>query len=62
MMFTNPVLIVLGIMGLVVVNDPAHGGFWNNRAVNLFLGIGVVSLVSWTLWHAKLLWEYRRTK
>ena len=55
MMFTNPILIILAIMGLIVANDPSHGGFKQNLGANLFFGIGVAVLTAATLYFGKLL-------
>ncbi len=62
MMFINPILTLLGIMGLVVVNDPSNGGFNKNWGANLVLGIGVASLVAGTLYFGKMLRDYYRSR
>jgi hypothetical protein len=59
-MVTNPILIILGITGLVVVNDPSYGGFKKNLGANLFFGIGVVLLIAYTLYCWKLLKDSRQ--
>ena len=60
MMFQSPIFIILGIIGLVVANDPSHGGFGKNLGANLFFGIGVAVLTAATLYFWKLLRDTKK--